>query len=239
VEPDVSSSASTVLDFQTSSLREINQTLHDETTGSFTIVNPRGAHAVAAGIDSDIQVEIDGPVGYYCAGMHQRGSVVVKGNASTGLAENMMSGTVRITGNATMSAGATACGGLLVIEGNAGSRCGISMKGADIVVGGTVGHMSAFMAQSGNLVVLGDTDSDLGDSIYEARLFIRGDVASLGADCIEKEMREEHLVLLTELLSKAGMAAEPRDFKRFGSGRKLYNFHVDDIDAEVARRTEA
>ena len=53
--------------------------------------------------------------------------------------------------------------------------------------------MSAFMAQSGNLVVLGDAGDALGDSIYEARLFVRGEVKSLGADCIEKEMRPEHI----------------------------------------------
>ena len=52
--------------------------------------------------------------------------------------------------------------------------------------------MSAFMAQAGNLVVLGDAGEALGNSIYEARLFVRGAVASLGADCIEKPMRDEH-----------------------------------------------
>ena len=66
------------------------------------------------------------------------------------------------------------------------------MKGIDIVVHGNVGHMSAFMAQTGNLVVLGDAGDALGDSIYEARLYVRGKVASLGADCIEKEMKDEH-----------------------------------------------
>jgi hypothetical protein len=30
-------------------------------------------------------------------------------------------------------------------------------------------------------------------ALYEARLFVRGSVKSLGADCIEKEMRDEHL----------------------------------------------
>ncbi len=53
--------------------------------------------------------------------------------------------------------------------------------------------MSAFMAQAGNLVICGDAGDALGDSIYEARLFVRGKVKSLGADCIEKEMRPEHL----------------------------------------------
>ena len=70
------------------------------------------------------------------------------------------------------SAGATGNGGLLVIEGDASSRCGISMKGIDIVVGGSVGHMSAFMAQRGNLVICGDAGEALGDSIYEARLYV-------------------------------------------------------------------
>ena len=148
----------------------------------------------------------------------------------------MMSGTVHLTGNATMSAGATAHGGLLVIEGNAGSRCGISMKGVDIVVGGNVGHMSAFMGQAGNLVVLGDAAADLGDSLYEASIYVRGDVDSLGADCVEKEMEPEHLETLRSLISASGLRADPVDFRRFGSARELYNFAVDDIAAELAAK---
>ena len=101
--------------------RALNQALHDATGGeSFEVANPRGAHAVACGITADIDVVVRGSVGYYCAGMHQQGRVLVEGNASTGLAENIMSGVVRITGNATMSAGATGCGGLVVVGGNAG-----------------------------------------------------------------------------------------------------------------------
>ena len=49
------------------------------------------------------------------------------------------------------------------------------MKGVDIVVRGSVGHLSAFMAQTGRLVVCGDAGEALGDSIYEARLYVRGD----------------------------------------------------------------
>ena len=102
------------------------------------------------------------------------------------------------------------------------------MKGADIVVRGSVGHMSAFMAQKGALVVCGDAGEALGDSIYEARLYVRGSVASLGADCVEKELREEHVAELRELLDRAGVTgAEPSDFRRYGSARRLYNFHVD------------
>jgi glutamate synthase domain-containing protein 3 len=163
--------------------------------------------------------------------MNKDAELTIHGHAGVGTAENMMSGVVWVKGNSSESAGATGNGGLLVIEGDASSRCGISMKGIDIVVGGSVGHMSAFMAQRGNLVVCGDAGDALGDSIYEARLYVKGKVASLGADCIEKEMRAEHLADLERLLKAARRKEKPTDFKRYGSARKLYNFSVDHADA--------
>lgn len=218
-------------DLTSISLRELNQLLHDTRGGAFVIDNPQGLHAIAAGLDGDHQVTINGHVGYYCAGMNKGADVTINGNASTGVAENMMSGRVHLKGDASQSAGATGCGGLLVIDGNASARCGISLRGLDIVVKGSVGHMSAFMAQAGALVVLGDTGDALGDSIYEARLYVRGKVASLGTDCVEKEMREEHIAQLASLLAAAGVGAEirPDSFRRYGSARKLYNFHIDNL----------
>lgn len=101
------------------------------------------------------------------------------------------------------------------------------MKGIDIVVHGNIGHMSAFMGQSGNLVVLGDAGDALGDSLYEAKLFVRGTVKSLGADCVEKEMRPEHLNILQDLLNRSNANADAKEFKRYGSARSLYNFDID------------
>ncbi len=222
------------LNLQTLGLRAINAQLNtgDIASGSsWEITEPKGQHAIACGLQADIKVDIRGHVGFYCAGMNQNADVTVHGHAGVGIAENMMSGQVRVTGNASQAAGATAHGGLLVIEGDASSRCGISMKGIDIVVGGSVGHMSAFMAQSGNLVVCGDAGEALGDSIYEARLFVRGKVENLGADCIEKTMTEEHIKTVDDLLKKAGIDGDAKDFKRYGSARQLYNFDIDNADA--------
>lgn len=226
-----------IVDLAVTPLRELNQRLHD-LAGSeagprrWRVLNPKGAHAVACGLDSELEVEIDGHVGYYCAGMNKLATVRVRGNAGTGLAENMMSGTVVVEGSASQSAGATGRGGLLVINGDASARCGISMKGIDIVVRGSIGHMSAFMAQTGRLVVCGDAGDALGDSLYEARLYVRGEVAGLGADCIEKELREEHVTELRDLLARAGIDdAAPADFRRYGSARQLYNFKIDNVGA--------
>lgn len=218
----------TTIDLAGQDVRIVNAAVHAAEDGTrWRIQHPAGKHNVAVGISSPIDVTIDGHVGYYAAGMHQQGSVTISGNAGVGLAENIMSGTVHVTGDASQSAAATGHGGLVVIDGNAGARCGISMKGVDIVVGGSIGHMSAFMAQAGRLVVCGDAGEALGDSIYEARIYVQGAVESLGADCIEKPMREEHLAELAELLRAAGRDDDPAAFKRYGSARKLYHFNVD------------
>jgi glutamate synthase domain-containing protein 3 len=221
----------TALDLSAISVREANAALQAAETGAFRVANPGGRHALACGLSHPVDVTIDGHAGYYCAGMNKSARVTVRGNAGTGVAENIMSGLVRVAGDASQSAGATGHGGLLVIEGNASARCGISMKGVDIVVGGDVGHMSAFMAQAGNLVVLGDAGPDLGDSIYEARLFVRGAVARLGTDCVEKEMQPEHVAFLRDILDLAGIEARPGEFRRYGSARRLYHFKVDNAGA--------
>ncbi|MEI4233622.1 GXGXG domain-containing protein [Roseovarius sp. D22-M7] len=218
-------------DLEANGLRALNAALHAQNAETnqtrWEIVNPRGSHAIAVGIDAPIEVDVMGSTGYYCAGMNKLATVHVHGSAGPGVAENMMSGTVVIDGDASQYAGATGRGGTLVIKGNASSRCGISMKGIDIVVHGNVGHMSAFMGQSGNLVVCGDAGDALGDSLYEARLFVRGSVKSLGADCIEKEMRPEHIEILRDLLARGECDATPEEFKRYGSARQLYSFKID------------
>jgi methylamine---glutamate N-methyltransferase subunit B len=218
-------------DLAATPLRALNQHLHDlaGTSGSRVIVtNPSGAHAVACGIDAEIEVEIDGHVGYYCAGMNKLATVRVHGNAGSGLAENMMSGLVVVDGSASQYCAATAHGGLVVVRGDTSLRCGISLKGGEIVVRGSVGGNSMFMAQAGALVVCGDAGEALGDSLYEARIYVRGAVASLGADCIEKEMRDEHVAQIRDLLERAEIDdVEPADFRRYGSARQLYTFKID------------
>ena len=223
------------LDLNKVGVRGINsalQALPQNTNEKHWVVkNPMGQHAIAVGLAAPLQVDIRGHVGFYCGGMNKEAEITVHGHAGVGVAENMMSGLIWIKGNASESAGATGNGGLLIVDGDASSRCGISMKGIDIVVGGSVGHMSAFMAQRGNLVVCGDAGEALGDSIYEARLYVKGKVANLGADCIEKEMRTEHLEDLAKLLERAKRKDKPQDFRRYGSARKLYTFNVDHADS--------
>tara|TARA_B100000676_G_C18084281_1_gene853714 strand:- start:792 stop:1472 length:681 start_codon:yes stop_codon:yes gene_type:complete len=222
----------TTFDLSGGDIRALNKALQGRDGNiqtRFSVENPMGQHALAAGCMHEIDVEINGHVGYYCAGMNQNAHIVVNGNAGVGVAENMMSGSVRVRGDASQSAAATAHGGLLVVEGNASARCAISLKGADVVVGGSVGHNSAFMAQAGHLVVCGDAGDGLGDSIYEAVIYVRGEVGSLGADCVEKEMTDVHVENLAALLKRGNIETDAKAFRRYGSARRLYNFDVDNV----------
>jgi glutamate synthase domain-containing protein 3 len=218
-------------DLTKTSLRELNQFLHHEAksgkVSKVAVINPDGAHNLAVGLDCPVEVDVQGHAGYYAGGMNKLATITISGSAGTGVGENMMSGKVHVKGFASNGAGASAHGGLLVIDGDAGLRCGISLKGGDIVVGGSVGSFSAFMAQAGRMVICGDAGDALGDSLYEAVLYVRGNIKSLGADTRIEPMSDADLSAVSDLLAQAGIKHDPKEFKRIASKRELYHWNVD------------
>jgi methylamine---glutamate N-methyltransferase subunit B len=81
------------------------------------------------------------------------------------------------------------------------------------------------MAQKGRLVVCGDAGDGLGDSLYEATIYVRGAIKSLGADAQEEPMAEEDYATLALLLERAGFDHSPEEFKRVASARNLYHWN--------------
>lgn len=221
-------------DLAEQSVRELNEFLHHELprlAGESTdetvveVLHPDGRHNLAVGLDLPVKIEIRGHAGYFIGGMNKQAEIIVHGNVGWSVAENIMSGRVRVHGCASECAGASGHGGLVIIDEDASSRCGISMKGCDIVVGGSVGHMSAFMAQAGRLVVCGDAGANLGDSLYEAVIYVRGKIHSLGTDAREEPMQAEDFRAVSELLAAVGYDHSPESFKRVASARALYHWH--------------
>lgn len=216
-------------DLRKQTLRELNQFLHTGlgATRRVRVLNPDGAHSIAVGVDAALDIDIEGHAGYFAAGMNKLARVTIHGNCGPGVAEGMSSGRVHVKGFASVGAGAAAHGGLLVIDGDASLRCGISIKGIDIVVGGSVGDYSAFMAQAGRIVICGDAGDALGDSLYEAVIYVRGKVKSFGADAHEEPMSAADHAALAQLLGQAGLPHKPQEFRRIASMRKLYNWNAD------------
>ena len=102
------------------------------------------------------------------------------------------------------------------------------MKGIDIVVGGRVGNYSAFMAQAGRLVICGDAGDALGDSLYEAVIYVRGKIKSLGADARQEDMtRGRSRGARGPARSGPDFPYDPTEFKRVASARSLYHWNAD------------
>jgi hypothetical protein len=188
---------------------------------------PKGSHAIAVGLDAPLDVTVKGSTGYYCGGMNKQATIRVAGSVGPGVAENMMSGTVIVEGDASQYAGATGHGGLLVIKGNASRplrdldegdrhrgareyRAHVGLHGA--------GGQPCRLRRCGR----GAGRQPLRSAAFRAgqgekprrRLRGEGDAArASGASA--------------DLLERAECDAKPEEFRRYGSARKLYNFHID------------
>jgi formylmethanofuran dehydrogenase subunit C len=217
-----------VLDFDLAELtvREVNAALKGLPAGaSVRLLSARGEHNLAVGLDAEISVEIEGPAGYYVGGLGKQARITVHGAAGWGVGENLMSGSVVVHGNASQSAAATAHGGLVVVHGDASLRAGISLKGGTLAVAGDVGRYCGFLAQAGTILIGGDASAGLGDSLYEAVIYVAGRVGELGTDAQVEKLTEADVARVTLLCNEAGFShIDPGNVTRIGSARRLYHF---------------
>jgi glutamate synthase domain-containing protein 3 len=208
------------------STREINRALAELPNGStVSITDPQGRHNLAVGLHNHVAITIEGNAGYFIGGLCDGPEIIVNGFVGWSAGENLMSGIVRVRGNASESTGASSHGGLIIVEGDASSRTGISLKGGTVAVAGDVGHMSGFMAQAGTMLIGGDAGEGLGDSLYEAIIYVGGAIRSLGADAQVEELTEGDIERVQQLIEQTGFDhINPKNVKRVGSARALYNF---------------
>ena len=77
------------IDMAATALREVNSTLQaqkaDTNQKQWEIVNPKGSHAIACGLDGPIDVTVRGSTGYYCAGMKSRRTSILSDPPAPGL----------------------------------------------------------------------------------------------------------------------------------------------------------
>ncbi len=208
------------------SVKEINRALRALPAGTqVTITDPWGTHNLAVGLQHHLDITIEGNAGYYVAGLSDGPDVTVNGSVGWGVAENLMRGVVRVNGNASEAAAASAHGGCVIVAGDASLRAGISLKGGTLVVAGDVGNVSAFMAQAGTILVGGDAGEALGDSLYEAVVYVHGRVRGLGADARVEDLTESDVLQVKKLVELSGFEhIDPQNVTRVASAKQLYNF---------------
>ena len=227
--PDVDFNKRTEIDTDEMTSTEVNSKIRDlmaEGYGTIVIKNPRGKHSIGVGILSNLNLIIEGSLGYFGVGLIDGPNVRINGRVGWSCGENMMSGTILIEKNAGSTFGAALRGGDLVCRGSVGSRTGIDMKGGTIIVGGDTGALSGFMMQRGRIVVCGNSGKDLGDSIYDGTIYIGGDIRSLGVDAVEAELTDTDKSWLIRKLNQYELLPENgvEHFTKVVAGKQLWNY---------------
>ncbi len=85
--------------------------------------------------------------------------------------------------------------------------------------------MTGFMAQSGTILIGGDAGHGLGDSLYEAVIFVAGAIDSLGADAQVEELTDDDVLEVKRLVEVCGFDhVDPGRVTKVTSARQLYHF---------------
>ena len=124
--------------------RDLNRELRSLAYGhrKIFIENPRGIHNIAAGLRGNVEVMIEGSVGYFAGTMIDGPKVSINGNAGWFLGDNMTGGSILVNGHAGNGVGQGIYGGDIAVKEDAGDRVGALMKSGHILIGGDAGIMA-------------------------------------------------------------------------------------------------
>jgi glutamate synthase domain-containing protein 3 len=202
---------------------ELKRIVYDEGVNTVTIVNPGSKHSLGVGILKRCNITFEGSPGWYACGLIDGPEVQINGRVGWSLGENMMSGLVVVEGPAGSLTGAALRGGDLVVKGNVGARTGIDQKGGTIIALGSAGINTGFMMQRGRQIICGDVNDGLGDSMYDGVIYVGGNVASLGVDCVPGEMNDDDVEFINRKFKIYDLGTPP-DLKKFECGKVLHNY---------------
>lgn len=213
------------------SVREINRALRsaiESGTQQIRLLNPAARHNLGVALPEGVHLMVEGSAGYYVGGLNDGATIEVHGSAGWGAAESMRDGTVIIDADAGNAVAASIRAGTVVVRGNASTRAGIAMKGGTLIVAGSAGPLAGFMMQKGRIVICGDAGDGVADSMYAGTVYVGGRTGDLGSDAVEAELSSEERESLFEQLACWKVPA-PRSFRKWVSGRKLWNFQRADL----------
>ena len=202
---------------------ELKRIVYDEGVNNVTIVNPGSKHSLGVGILKRCNITFEGSPGWYACGLIDGPEVQINGRVGWSLGENMMSGSVVVEGPAGSLTGAALRGGDLVIKGNVGARTGIDQKGGTIIALGSAGINTGFMMQRGRQIICGDVNDGLGDSMYDGVIYVGGNIASLGVDCVPGEMSDEDQEFINRKFEIYDLGSPPK-LQKFECGKVLHNY---------------
>jgi glutamate synthase domain-containing protein 2/formylmethanofuran dehydrogenase subunit C len=213
------------IDLAKTPIRVANEMLrgYGSTHQNVEILNPDARHYIGAGLINPIQVRIRGSAGYYCGGLCDGPSLVVEGNVSWGVADNLFQGSVVVKGNAGAVAAEGLRGGEVVIHGNMGSRAGQVMKKGTLCCGGDASFMAGYMLYGGRIIIVGNSGELVGQDMMGGEIYVGGEVESLGTDAKLVEPTSEDVDSVMEFLDRYDLTFHGK-FKKIVCEGKLLRY---------------
>lgn len=184
--------------------QELNSIIHEELEREkdITVTNVRGQRYIAAGVNKDVSITLEGIPGNDL-GVFMSGPIInVKGNTQDGTGNTMSGGKIIIHGHGGDVLAYAMRGGEMYIKTNVGYRTGIHMKEYKekipcLIIGGRTGNFLGEYLAGGRIVVLGleDSHEDIvgdycGTGMHGGEIYLRGDVPSYK---LSKEVKKRTL----------------------------------------------
>ncbi len=177
------------------------------------IVGAEGQPAVAAGIIHSIKIIVHGVIGDYGFAMIDGSECEVVGDVGAACGHSLLAGSILVRGHAGSALGAFGVGGFVATHWSAGDRCAMCNAGTEFVIRSDVGRQAAWGMKGGTLVIGADAKEGLGDSMTGGTIYIRGKAESVAPHLKENRMKDADSLKLGLLLVRAGIKADPKDFR--------------------------
>jgi len=165
------------------------------------IKNPHSLHFIAAGCIRDIDLIINGSVGYYPATCGDKLRMHVYGNGGWYVGDNMTSGTLIVEGDVGDGVAQGNYGAKVIIKGDATARTAQLHKRGMLIVGGKTSSMTGLFMMGGTIIILGDSGTNTGEMIVGGEIFVAGEIESLGKNAKIVEPTSDDLEMLRKQLS--------------------------------------
>lgn len=179
-----------------------------------------GQHAVAVGLDEDVELQVIGEAGDFLGALDRKGIIMVEGAAGDYLGDNMEGGGIVVRGNVGKGAGTYMRSGIIVIDGDSGEGAGTANTGGTIIIGGKAGEGLGLLQSGGTLIVCGDVEGRFGHLMIGGKILIGGEAGTPADFLEEKNPTEEEMKDLRIYFDHYGLGHDPEKFRKFVAREK-------------------
>lgn len=203
-----------VIDAEGIHYRELNDIIREEATRQkeIRVLNVRGHRYIAAGLEEELDLRLEGIPGNDLGVFMGGPTVVVEGNTQDGTGNTMNHGKIIVHGHSGDVMAYAMRGGEIYIQTDVGYRAGIHMKEYEgripcLVIGGRAGNFLGEYLAGGIIILLGldiSTEDMVGDfcgtGMHGGVIYLREGVPSykFAREAIKSPLEDEDIKILKE-----------------------------------------